>query len=87
MVGAPDETLGEIGVAFVGNPKHPADRRRSIPIEFLDNLTDVAGVSFINLHTTGVILMVVGALGLILSVFFWASARSRDTPPEPGPRL
>lgn len=46
-----------------------------------------AHVSFINLHTTGVILMVVGALGLILSVFFWASVRSRNTPPEPGPRL
>lgn len=45
-----------------------------------------AHVSFINLHITGVILMVVGALGLILSLFFWA-ARSRDTPPEPGPRL
>lgn len=46
-----------------------------------------AHVSFINLQTTGMILMVVGVLGLILSVFFWASARSRDTPPEPGPRL
>jgi tetratricopeptide (TPR) repeat protein len=40
----------KIGVAFVGNPRHPSDRRRSIPIELLDNLMHVAGVSFINLH-------------------------------------
>ena len=26
-----------------------------------------------NLHTIGVILMVVGALGLVLSMFFWSS--------------
>jgi hypothetical protein len=45
-----------------------------------------ANVSFIDLRTTGVILMVVGGLGLLLSLFLWTSARSRGTPPEPGPR-
>jgi len=45
-----------------------------------------ANVSFIDLRTTGVILMVVGGLGLLLSLFLWASARSRGTPPEAGPR-
>jgi hypothetical protein len=44
-----------------------------------------ANVSFIDLRTT-VILMVVGGLGLLLSLFLWASARSGGTPPEPGPR-
>jgi hypothetical protein len=46
-----------------------------------------ANVSFIDLRTTGVILMVIGVLGLVLTLFLWASGRSRDTPPEPGPRL
>jgi hypothetical protein len=46
-----------------------------------------ANLSFIDLRTTGVILMVVGMLGLVLRLFLWASARSRDTPPQPGPRL
>jgi hypothetical protein len=45
-----------------------------------------ANVSFIDLRTTGVILMVVGGVGLLLSLFLWASASSRGTPPEPGPR-
>jgi tetratricopeptide (TPR) repeat protein len=40
----------KIGVAFVGNPKHPGDRRRSIPIELFDTLRGIAGVSFVNLH-------------------------------------
>jgi Flp pilus assembly protein TadD len=40
----------KIGVAFVGNPKHPADRRRSIPVELLGEMMGIAGVSFINLH-------------------------------------
>ena len=46
-----------------------------------------ATVSFIDLRTTGVILMVVGVLGLLLSLFLWATASSRGTPPEPGPRV
>jgi hypothetical protein len=45
-----------------------------------------ANVSFIDLRTAGVILMAVGVLGLLLSLSLWASARSRGTPPEPGPR-
>jgi hypothetical protein len=45
-----------------------------------------ATVSFIDLRTTGVILMVIGALGLILTLFLWASGRSGDTPPAAGPR-
>jgi hypothetical protein len=32
-----------------------------------------ATVSGVNLHTIGVILMVVGAVGLVLSVIFWSS--------------
>jgi hypothetical protein len=30
-----------------------------------------ATVSGVNIHTVGVILMVVGAVGLVLSLFFW----------------
>jgi tetratricopeptide (TPR) repeat protein len=40
----------KIGVAFAGNPKHPADRRRSIPIELFNTLRETVGVSFVNLH-------------------------------------
>jgi Flp pilus assembly protein TadD len=40
----------KIGVAFSGNPKHPADRRRSIPLERVDRLPDIADTSFINLQ-------------------------------------
>ena len=32
-----------------------------------------ATVSGLNIHTVGVILMVVGAAGLVLSVMFWSS--------------
>jgi hypothetical protein len=32
-----------------------------------------ATVSGLNIHTVGIILMVVGAAGLILSVIFWSS--------------
>jgi hypothetical protein len=32
-----------------------------------------ATVSGVNLQTVGVILMVVGAVGLVLSLFFWSS--------------
>jgi hypothetical protein len=45
-----------------------------------------ANVSFVDLRTTGVILMVVGGLGLLLRLFLWAYAGSRGTPPDPGPR-
>jgi hypothetical protein len=44
-------------------------------------------VSFIDLRTTGVILMVVGGLGFLLRLFLWASSGSRGTPPEAGPRV
>jgi hypothetical protein len=43
-----------------------------------------AHVRGINVHTTGLILMIVGALGLILGLFLYArDYRSRDTPPPP----
>ncbi len=32
-----------------------------------------ATVSGLNIHTVGVILMVVGAIGLVLSLIFWSS--------------
>jgi hypothetical protein len=32
-----------------------------------------ATASGVNLHTVGVILMVIGAIGLVLSVMFWSS--------------
>jgi hypothetical protein len=32
-----------------------------------------ATVSGLNIHTVGVILMVVGAIGLVLSLMFWSS--------------
>jgi hypothetical protein len=32
-----------------------------------------ATASGVNIHTVGIILMVVGALGLVLSIFFWSS--------------
>jgi hypothetical protein len=32
-----------------------------------------ATVSGLNIHTVGIILMVVGALGLVLSLIFWSS--------------
>jgi tetratricopeptide (TPR) repeat protein len=40
----------KVGVAFVGNPRHPADRRRSIPAELTAILLTAPGVTFINLH-------------------------------------
>jgi tetratricopeptide (TPR) repeat protein len=43
-------TGGKIGLAFVGNPNHPADRPRSIPIELFDTLRDITGMNFVNLH-------------------------------------
>ena len=50
-----------------------------------------ATASGLNIHTVGVILMAVGAVGLILSLFFWSSwggvggARRRTTTVEDGP--
>jgi len=50
-----------------------------------------ATVSGLELQTIGVILMVVGALGLVLSMIFWSSwggvggARRRSTYVEEGP--
>jgi hypothetical protein len=43
-----------------------------------------ASTSGINLNTVGVVLMVVGAIGLVLSLVFWSSwggfgSRTRDT--------
>ena len=32
-----------------------------------------ATVSGVNLHTVGVVLMIVGAVGLVLSLIFWSS--------------
>jgi tetratricopeptide (TPR) repeat protein len=40
----------KIGVAFTGNPKHPADRRRSLPLDLLGALPKFPGLSFVNLH-------------------------------------
>jgi uncharacterized membrane protein YidH (DUF202 family) len=38
-------------------------------------------VSGINLHTTGVVLMVVGVVGLVISLFLWFRADRAVTPP------
>lgn len=52
-----------------------------------------ASVSGLELTTIGVILMVVGALGLVLSMIFWSSwggvggERRRATYVEDGPRV
>ncbi len=40
----------KVGVAFAGNPNHPADRRRSIPLERVGKLLATPGLSFVNLH-------------------------------------
>ena len=51
-----------------------------------------ATVSGLNIHTIGVILMVVGAIGIILSLMFWSTwggvgggARRRTTVVDDGP--
>jgi hypothetical protein len=51
-----------------------------------------ATVSGLNIHTIGVILMVVGIIGLVLSVMFWSTwggvggtARRRTTVVDDGP--
>jgi hypothetical protein len=40
----------KVGVVFTGNPKHPADRRRSVPLELIGKLPDIPGLSFVNLQ-------------------------------------
>ena len=42
----------KIGLVFSGNPNHPADRRRSIPLEQV-RLPDLPGVHFVDLHPGG----------------------------------
>jgi len=39
-----------VGIALSGNPRHQADRRRSISPDLFRSLTDVASVSFVNLQ-------------------------------------
>ena len=52
-----------------------------------------ATVSGLNIHTIGVILMVVGAIGLVLSLMFWSSwggvgaTRRTTTTIDDGPRV
>jgi tetratricopeptide (TPR) repeat protein len=40
----------KVGLAFAGNPKHRADRRRSIPADFALTLPDLPNLSFVNLQ-------------------------------------
>jgi Flp pilus assembly protein TadD len=40
----------KIGLAFAGNPKHPADRRRSLPWELAGELLAIPHLSFVNLQ-------------------------------------
>ena len=40
-------------------------------------------VAGIDLHTTGLILMIVGGLGLVLGLYLLMRGRPRDTPPAP----
>ena len=42
----------KIGAVFSGNPNHPADRRRSVPLEQI-RLPDIPGVEFVDLHPGG----------------------------------
>jgi len=51
-----------------------------------------ATVSGLNIHTVGVILLIVGIAGLVLSLIFWSSwggfgDRRRTTVVEDGPRM
>jgi Domain of unknown function (DUF6458) len=45
-----------------------------------------ATVSGVDIQTIGVILMVVGAVGLLLSLVFWSSWGGFGGPAGPGPR-
>jgi tetratricopeptide (TPR) repeat protein len=40
----------KVGVVLAGNPAHPNDRRRSIPLHSVFPLPEIAGITFINLH-------------------------------------
>ena len=40
----------KIGVVFAGNPRHPGDRRRSVPLNLIDTLLNIPGISWVNLH-------------------------------------
>jgi hypothetical protein len=42
--------------------------------------TNVEGI---NLHTAGLVLMIVGGVGLVLGVYFLARGRWTDVPPPP----
>ena len=42
-----------------------------------------ANVEGINLHTAGLVLMIVGGLGLVLGVYFLVRGRGADVPPPP----
>jgi hypothetical protein len=42
--------------------------------------TNVEGI---NLHTAGLVLIIVGAVGLVLGVYFLARGRWTDVPPPP----
>ena len=44
-----------------------------------------ASVAGIDLDVAGLILMVVGAVGLAISLFFWSSGQSPGVPPPPPP--
>ena len=46
----PQQGRRKVGIAFSGNPKHPADQRRSIPPDFGLKLPEVTGLSFVNLQ-------------------------------------
>jgi tetratricopeptide (TPR) repeat protein len=40
----------KIGVVFAGNPKHPGDRRRSVPLDLIHTLLNIPDTSLVNLH-------------------------------------
>jgi hypothetical protein len=42
--------------------------------------TNVEGI---DLHTAGLVLMIVGGVGLVLGVYFLARGRATDVPPPP----
>jgi uncharacterized protein DUF6458 len=42
-----------------------------------------ASVEGIDLHTAGLVLMIVGGVGLALGIYFLARGRSTDVPPPP----
>lgn len=50
----------KVGIVLAGNPRHPADRRRSVPADFGVALPDIAGLNFVNLLHGGP----AGTLGL-----------------------